>query len=857
METASQLARKIISCRRLPDDSNEFLEEFTSRDNRYLELQEGSLWDYKKDFPFGRSDDYFGGIVRLICAFHNTYGGLVIFGVDDNSKAVVGNPVQINIESINSHLAQLLTSPIECSARRYYTGDGNSLDILLVPKRAMGAPPVRFSMSIGKYREGIVYVRQNHEVLAARSIDMPFLYGPRREAPSGQDQGDPPDIIRALPASPSTVKEFVGRSAVMDRLWYWLVHDSEPRTFLFGKGGSGKSAIAFEFARTAAISAEYFRTSNNHNLDAVLFLSAKKRALDTNTGEIVPFVGSDFETAGELFRQIIVLSEWFSFDDVETMSLQALRGELKQLMDTITPLIVIDDIDTLTTLGRDPGMDALYSEALRAKRGAKILYTLRNAPSQSLAQAIEVPGLEDQEYHDFINACCKQFRQPKPADDIIDGPLSRTSERRPLLIEALIGLRRTTASYDRALELLQQRVGDEIRSYLFDREYDSLATDNRARHLLAALSLFPKPMGFADLEVVTRFSPQQLNDAIGEVTEMFLTIVPSEGDETQYTLGQSTKDYIAIRREELDLIAQMRERVRNYTSTFLRQPRELTRLVEGARKALYFYEDPPQALAFLERARDDPKITEHPVYQAWIGIVAAKHQPPLQDRARKAFEFASSLARLEPEAARVWFYLERTSGTGMDTAIRICDKVLENESYSEKVRTEFRAKKGFALQIKAQNLGPADPEGTVRFLAQSLECNILAYSQALNLTGMDTEKQGVWAGRCASDFATACVQYEQVKFFFDTIASYRELQVICDPLHKAITGVCYWAVRRTKGPDIDRAVGILNHFSRSITRSKRPLMFSDKGLGREIVSTLERTVANLRQARDHLEIRRP
>ncbi len=636
MESASQFVRQIISSRHLPSDGQQFLKEFASLDNRSLELQEGTLWDYKKVFPFSRSDDYFGSIVRLICAFHNTYGGLIIFGVDDNCREITGNSVKINIEAFNSTLRERLTSSIECSTRRYDISEAQTLDILLVPKRVIGAPPVRFSVAIGRYPSGRVYVRQNHEVLAARSSDMPFLYGPRQEAQNDRDRSDPPDLISALPPSPSTVKEFIGRSEVMDRLWDWLVHDDEPRTFLFGKGDSGKSSIAFEFARTVALNAPYFTTGNDHNIDAVLFLSAKKRALDTITGQVVPFVGSDFETADELFQKIPALSEWSTFEDVEPMSLEELRTELKQLMDTITPLIIIDDIDTLTTLRLDPGMDGLYRSAIRAKKGAKILYTLRNVPTQSLAQAIEVPGLEDAEYREFISACCKQFRQPEPPNEIINGPLSERSERRPLVIEAVIGLRRTAGSYETAMELLQQRAGDEIRSYLFDREYNALATDNRARYLLAALSVSPKPMGFADLETVTRFNRQQLKDALGEVSEMFLTL-HEEAGETQYALGQSTQDYIANRREELDLIPQIRERVNNYRNTFLQQPKELTRLVEEAKKALFYYKDPPQALAILERERGNPRITEHPVYQSWIGSVAGKHDPPLLDKARESF----------------------------------------------------------------------------------------------------------------------------------------------------------------------------------------------------------------------------
>ena len=306
--------------------------------------------------------------------------------------------------------------------------------------------------------------------------------------------------------------------------------------------------------------------------------------------------------------------------------INALSSELKELMDTITPLIVIDDIDSLTTQGLDPGMDGLYRSSIRATNGAKILYTLRNAPTQSLAQAIEVPGLEDDEYRAFIRACSAQFRQPEPSNEIIEGALSETSERRPLLIEAVIGLRRTTGSYDTALDLIHQRAGEEIRAYLFDREYNALATDNRARYLLAALSLSSRPMGFADLEVVTQFNPQQLSDALGEITEMFLTIHEKDG-ETRYALGQSTQDYISNRREQLDLILQMRERVRHYTSTFSRQPRELSRIIEEAKKALFYYKDPSRALHILEREKGNPRITEHPVYLSWMGTVGARHDP--------------------------------------------------------------------------------------------------------------------------------------------------------------------------------------------------------------------------------------
>ena len=154
-----------------------------------------------------------------------------------------------------------------------------------------------------------------------------------------------------------------------------------------------------------------------------------------------------------------------------------------------------------------------------------------------------------------------------------------------------------------ALELLQQRAGDDIRSYLFEREYNALANDNRARYILAALSLSPKPLGFPDLEAVTRYNAQQLSDSLGEITEMFLTLVHDDSGETLYALGQSTRDFIISRREGLDLFAQLRETVRNYTNTFSGQSKELTRLIAQVRKSLYYYKDPKQSLRLLENVR--------------------------------------------------------------------------------------------------------------------------------------------------------------------------------------------------------------------------------------------------------------
>jgi hypothetical protein len=73
-----------INCAMLPASQDQLLGSL--RDGNHYSAQEGSRWDFKREWPFSYSDGYFAGIARLICAFANTHGGIIIFGVHDESR---------------------------------------------------------------------------------------------------------------------------------------------------------------------------------------------------------------------------------------------------------------------------------------------------------------------------------------------------------------------------------------------------------------------------------------------------------------------------------------------------------------------------------------------------------------------------------------------------------------------------------------------------------------------------------------------------------------------------------------------------------------------------------------------------
>src|SRR4029079_10615833 len=98
MPTAVEKIVAAIKSETLPSKSDElFADIYDPAANIFYE-QELTYCDYKAEFPHSLSDDYFGGILRLVCAFYNTFGGIIVFGVHDTARDPGHNKVKVNIE---------------------------------------------------------------------------------------------------------------------------------------------------------------------------------------------------------------------------------------------------------------------------------------------------------------------------------------------------------------------------------------------------------------------------------------------------------------------------------------------------------------------------------------------------------------------------------------------------------------------------------------------------------------------------------------------------------------------------------------------------------------------------------------
>jgi len=68
IEAARQLVEEVNQ-----ENANTFV-NLLKGEGRLFTAQEDTLYDYKREFPHSMTDPYFVAIVRLIFAFHNSYG---------------------------------------------------------------------------------------------------------------------------------------------------------------------------------------------------------------------------------------------------------------------------------------------------------------------------------------------------------------------------------------------------------------------------------------------------------------------------------------------------------------------------------------------------------------------------------------------------------------------------------------------------------------------------------------------------------------------------------------------------------------------------------------------------------------
>lgn len=708
----------------LPDEES-FFKAVLEDDCTFTDI-EGQHWDFKDQWPFSYSDAYFGGIARLICAYSNASGGIIVFGVKDDTREGGRNRVRPNIDKLHLSFEQLTGSRFHCDFRSYIGKNrSGAVDVLLIQPRDRQLRPFSFKRKIGPYEEGVIWVRSGNEVVRAE----PQHYG--EIFLSDQTEG----VEGSIPPSTAQIRKFIGRVEAMTELFYWMQNSDEPRTYLYGKGGSGKTTIAREFARLVKASGGALRVEGEDTVDLVIFLSAKERELVSVDAEIVTINEPDFYDESSLLRQIVHYSGGeLDCSSTGNDNLVELRKTLTEYFDLFSYLIVVDDIDTLTTKGIDPGADFLYRALSRAKKRSKILYTIRNAPSQSIHNSIEVPGLHGSDYRKFVDECVARFKTSLPDNDFLENRLPKLSERRPLVIESIIALSRTAGGFAGAERLFTQNIGDNVRDYVFSREWDALP-NGLERPLLAALADLRRATTFEDLKIILQAGDSTVRDAIGGVREMFLS-VDDAGDQTLFSLAPLTRSFVNSKKDSIKIYPAVKVRVQNFKRSIKITSPEVARLIARVRAVVplrftsHSVDNLRAALDMVRTTGLKENVTEDPVFRALRGYVEAIQARPDMAAVRDSFLFSIQMKH-EPEIEELmaWFKAEKGSGTLEEHFYKIVDTVISGRRYSEDEKIGMISRKATTSYNFARHKIHSDPESAMRGFRQSVLLHLRAFKQ--------------------------------------------------------------------------------------------------------------------------------
>jgi hypothetical protein len=340
---------------------------------------ESQLWDYKEKppvlpSPASKTDkktfkSEIGDIIKDAVAFHNAYGGYIIFGVADKGKdRLKGCDKELDCGDLNKRIAGYTEANFECLYKTMeVVGHPNKrqVGVLLIPRRSPDAQPVKFRKdgpekpAGGKSFSKDTYVRVRDECrpAAASSDDWKFLHSDRTP-PGCATTPRPRPINSNLKARDQELIEFVGREDSLAELRTWLTDVKALVRLITGIGGLGKTTLAYRFA-------EEVTETKASSIEWVIWLTAKEQTYSALRGQMVPTGKVDFDDLRTLYHALLkALSHEFPIADDEP-DIDELTDRVVEALSTYSCLVVVDDIDGLSPDQQKEVVPALNGIALR------------------------------------------------------------------------------------------------------------------------------------------------------------------------------------------------------------------------------------------------------------------------------------------------------------------------------------------------------------------------------------------------------------------------------------------------------------------------------------------------------------
>ncbi len=520
--------------------------------------KECELWDYKRES--GKGTIFLAETVLTIVSFYNTYGGYLIYGIDEITDDSQFTPYGIkrgdlDLRQLRQVIANYVGEPIDISYNELdYDIAGSNLlyGILHIPRR----PSVKCPVFFGKhgpakqngrsvFQKDQTYIRVLDQCLpATKKEHYQLLFSDRNndylwDPDSSFTERKSRNIIvdHNLPNRNFICPKFLGREAELQELWKWLGDELSNTKVLAGDGGKGKTSIAYEFAEEVCYAKPY-------NIEKVIWLTAKTKQFSAELNKYVDVLQTDFYDLETLLKAICLELPILE-EEITGASIPMLKKYVKKALENILCLIIVDNIDSID----EEQQRQIFETAMQFPGSrARFLLTTRINKLYSGDQCIAISGFNKEDYHGYVAEVLSRFKcslisqtQTNNLRDVSDGS--------PLFTESILRLHRDGINFKQALRNWEGKEGNEVRKAALLYEIEQLSIE--AKRILLATS-YMKEASITELRQVTGYNVSNIQQYINELNAFFLLETkPFIKKESRFTISENTGRLVSEFAEQL------------------------------------------------------------------------------------------------------------------------------------------------------------------------------------------------------------------------------------------------------------------------------------------------------------------
>lgn len=462
---------------------------------------EGPMWDYKVGFCNPKATIHEEALLCCellndVAALYNAFGGYLVIAFKDEQAAHFKRIVnKDDFDKLADRYLKTYLPIAPFQIKASLNGTLANVLILHVSKRTIG-PPVAYKRNSAlrpdqsavfraddiplRYGSSTLIINHRHDLLV-------FAFGDRK-ADIGELPGPLNEIDNNLPARDPNLIEFIGRREYLVQLWNWLADIRNPVKVLTALGGTGKTAIAYEFC-------EQLVKSRSEAFAKVIWLTAKSQTYAAMLQKYVSTTRTDFTNLDTFLDALLRELGCLDTDFKEFDQLEDKLDFAKEIISDVPVLLVIDDLDSLD---QDKQIELysriaqLFDQALSSKNPSRVLFTSRLEPNAGANRLIRVAGFSLEESLDFTTSLIGHLSGTNTwGPEVLKwmDAIQNASKGSPIFIASILRLLSFGDEIETVIENWYGRDGEEVRRFAFKREIDSLSyADLRVLYVLQLIS---------------------------------------------------------------------------------------------------------------------------------------------------------------------------------------------------------------------------------------------------------------------------------------------------------------------------------------------------------------------------------